>query len=173
MLGNPVRTLHRRQWVPRSLDETFAFFERPENLALITPPDLEFRILTPPPIRMAPGLTIDYTVRVLGMRTRWRSLISEYDPPASFRDVQQIGPYRRWDHRHRFWSEEEGTVVEDLVAYELPLGPMGILVDRLIVRPRLEAIFDFRRARIAAFLGQSAERTRARHLDAVHVATAR
>lgn len=81
--------------------------------------------------------------------------------------MQQIGPYRSWDHRHRFWSEDDGTVIEDLVVYEVPLGPIGILVDRLIVRPRLEAIFEFRRARIAAFLGQSAEPTRALHVATV------
>jgi ligand-binding SRPBCC domain-containing protein len=102
MIWNPVRTLSRRQWVPRTLHETFEFFERPQNLARITPPWLGFRILTPEPIRMVRGLTLDYTVRVLGVRSHWRSLISEYDPPASFRDVQLIGPYRRWDHRHRF-----------------------------------------------------------------------
>jgi hypothetical protein len=62
MIWSPVRTLCRRQWVPRTLHETFEFFERPQNLARITPPWLGFRILTPEPIRMARGLTLDYTV---------------------------------------------------------------------------------------------------------------
>lgn len=101
---------------------------------------------------MARGLTIDYTVRVLGMRKRWRSLISEYDPPNSFRDVQVIGPYRRWDHHHRFWTEDGGTVIEDLVVYELPVEPLGSLLNRFVVLPRLEAIFDYRQAQIADFL---------------------
>jgi ligand-binding SRPBCC domain-containing protein len=138
--------------VPRALGETFEFFERPENLARITPPWLGFRILTPAPIRMARGLTIDYTVQVLGMPTRWRSLIGEYDPPHAFRDVQVIGPYRRWDHRHRFRSARGGTVIEDFVEYELPLGPLGLLLHGLVVRRQLDAIFDYRQARIAALL---------------------
>jgi ligand-binding SRPBCC domain-containing protein len=138
--------------VPRTLHATFEFFERPQNLARITPPWLGFRILTPEPIRMVRGLTLDYTVRVLGVRSHWRSLISEYDPPASFRDVQLIGPYRRWDHRHRFWREAGGTLIEDFVVYELPLGPLGVLVDRLTVRRQLDAIFDYRRAQIEALL---------------------
>lgn len=152
MILRPVYTLHRKQWLPRRLHEIFEFFERPQNLPLITPPRLDFQILTPEPIAMARGLTIDYRVRVLGIPTHWRSLISEYDPPRSFRDVQVIGPYRLWDHRHRFWRENNGTVIDDFVVYEPPYGLLGALVHRLAIRSRLEAIFDFRRHRIEELL---------------------
>ena len=93
----------RRQWLLLGLGETFAFFAEPTNLPRITPPWLGFRILTPPPLVMSPGLTIDYRVRVMGWPVHWRSRISEYDPPRAFRDVQLVGPYRTWDHMHRFW----------------------------------------------------------------------
>ena len=149
----PVYTLLARQWVPRALDEVFAFFERPANLPLITPPWLGFRILTPEPIGMAPGLTIDYHVRVMGLPTHWRSRITEYDPPRGFRDVQVIGPYRLWDHRHRFWPEASGTAMEDFVVYEPPYGPLGALVHHLAIRRQLTAIFQFRRERIQTLLG--------------------
>jgi ligand-binding SRPBCC domain-containing protein len=150
---HPVYTLHTTQWVPRDLHDVFAFFERPGNLPRITPPWLGFRILTAEPIVMAAGLTIDYRVRVMGVPTRWRSLISEYDPPHAFRDVQLAGPYRRWDHHHRFRTESGGTTIEDLVVYEPPCGPLGMLVHRLAIRHQLAAIFQYRRDRIAALLG--------------------
>jgi ligand-binding SRPBCC domain-containing protein len=153
---HPVYSLFAQQWVPRPLGEVFTFFERPGNLPLITPPWLDFRVLTPEPIAMARGLTIDYRVRLMGRHTRWRSLISEYDPPRSFRDVQVVGPYRRWDHRHRFWSESGGTTIEDLVAYESPGGPLGALANRLAIRRQLTAIFEFRRHRITALFGADA-----------------
>ena len=152
----PVYTLMANQWVPRPLDDAFAFFERPANLPRITPPWLGFRILTPEPIGMAAGLTIDYRVRVMGLPTHWRSHISEYDPPHGFRDVQVIGPYRLWDHRHRFWPEAGGTTIEDLVVYQPPYGPLGMLVHRLTIRRQLTAIFEFRRDRIQALLGAGA-----------------
>ncbi len=152
MGARPIYTMHRRQWLPCGLHQTFGFFERPENLPRITPPWLQFRLLTPAPIVMRRGLTIDYHVRVLGMATHWRSAISEYDPPFWFRDEQVIGPYRLWDHRHRFWRENGGTVIEDFVVYEPPLGPIGALLDRLIIRRQLEDIFDFRREQIETLL---------------------
>jgi ligand-binding SRPBCC domain-containing protein len=147
------RTLQRQHWVPRRLDEVFAFFERPENLPLITPPWLGLRIVSPAPLTMRQGLVIDYRVRVLGWPTRWQSLIAEYDPPTSFRDVQAVGPYRRWDHWHRFRAEHGGTLIDDLVVYEPPLGPFGALLDRLAIRRQLAAIFDHRRRRIDHLLG--------------------
>jgi len=155
-LARAVRTLHRRQWVPHPIEAVFDFFEHPENLALITPPWLGLRLRTPGSLTMRAGLVIDYRVRVLGWMTRWQSLIADYDPPYSFRDVQVIGPYRRWDHRHRFRREEGGTAIEDLVVYEPPLGPLGGLLDVLVIRRQLAAIFEYRRQRIEALFGAGA-----------------
>ncbi len=149
-------TLHRRHWVPIPLADTFAFFARPENLARITPPWLGFRMRTAEPVTMAEGLLLDYIIRVLGIPLRWRSRIIEYNPPHGFRDVQVIGPYRRWDHRHRFWAETDGTVVEDRVEYALPFGLLGRLAHGLFVRRQLAAIFDYRHRQIEVLLAQRA-----------------
>lgn len=159
-LTRAVRALHRQQWVPRPLETAFDLFEHPENLTLITPPWLGLRLRTPGPLTMRAGLVIDYHVRVLGWTTRWRSLIAEYDPPYGFRDVQVIGPYRRWDHRHRFRREEGGTAIEDLVVYEPPLGPLGGLLDVFVIRRQLAAIFEYRRQRIEALFGAGAAASR-------------
>jgi ligand-binding SRPBCC domain-containing protein len=144
--------LERRQWLPLALERTFAFFAEPANLPRITPPWLGFRILTPLPVTMARGLRLDYRVRVLGVPVRWRSVINLYDPPRAFCDTQLLGPYRRWGHTHRFWAQDGGTVVHDRVVYEPPLGPLGTLLDAIMIRRQLAAIFDYRRERIAALL---------------------
>lgn len=152
-MARKVRSLHRRQWVPRALGDIFAFFERPENLSELTPSRLDLRVTTPGPLAMRAGLVIDYRVRVLGRSSRWQSLIADYNPPHFFRDIQVIGPYRRWDHRHWFRAEDGGTVIEDLVVYEPPLGPLGALLDALVIRRQLAAIFEYRRQRILARFG--------------------
>ena len=82
----------------------------------------------------------------------WRSRIEAYDPPHSFVDVQLRGPYRRWDHRHTFRAVDGGTQVIDEVEYELPFGPLGDLVHRLVVRNQLRHIFDYRAAVLATAL---------------------
>lgn len=141
--------LRREQIIPQPLVHVFAFFERPENLARITPPWLDFRILTPSPILMKRGTTIEYSIRVLGVKARWTSRITMYEPPHAFVDEQIEGPYSFWHHTHRFLEDASGTKVIDDVRYALPLGVLGVFVHRLMVKRQLEAIFTYRASVLA------------------------
>lgn len=137
--------LKREQIAPRPIDEVFAFFNQPENLAEITPRELGFQILTPTPIEMKRGALIDYTISILpGIRLHWRTLISAYDPPHRFVDEQLAGPYAFWHHTHTFEEVEGGTLIRDEVRYMLPFGWLGNQFGSLLVKSRLKAIFDHR-----------------------------
>lgn len=144
--------LHREQFIAKPLREVFAFFERPENLARITPPWMSFVTLTPSPVRMAEGSQIDYAIRLLGFRVRWTSVITAYEPPHRFEDKQLKGPYKSWVHRHEFMEKEGGTLVIDHVAYDVGYGIFGWLIDWLYVRWSLNKIFDFREQTITLLL---------------------
>lgn len=145
-----VHTLGREQVVPRPLDEVFAFFERPENLERITPDWMRMQFLTPAPIPMHAGSAIDYVVRVHRVPLRWTTLITEYDPPHRFVDVQLRGPYAFWHHTHTFEKTDGGTIIRDAVRYALPFGPMGEVAHALFVRRDLNAIFAYRERAIEA-----------------------
>jgi ligand-binding SRPBCC domain-containing protein len=145
--GLRYRRLERSQTVPVSLGRVFSFFEAPENLALITPPRLGFRVVSPTPVVMEEGKVIDYRIRLCGLPLRWRSLIASYEPPFGFVDEQLQGPYAHWRHTHRFESCLRGTLVTDEVVYALPAGLPSVLdamLHSLYVRPSLERIFDYR-----------------------------
>ena len=144
-----VFTLTTEQRIERPLTEVFAFFERPENLATITPPELGFEILTPTPIEMKLGALIDYSVRILGVRLHWRTIICDYQPPYRFVDSQLKGPYTFWYHTHTFEEVDGGTMIRDEVRYVVPFGWVGRLMNRLVIRRRLQGIFAFR-ARVIA-----------------------
>lgn len=142
----------REQVIPRPLEDVFAFFSDAANLQAITPPWLHFRIVTPRPIVMRPGTLIEYEIRWRVIRIRWVTEIRKWAPPHAFTDVQLKGPYRRWEHTHRFQAVPGGTCVTDEVHYALPLGPLGGLVHAIRVRRDLQAIFDYRALRIAEIL---------------------
>jgi uncharacterized protein YbjT (DUF2867 family)/ligand-binding SRPBCC domain-containing protein len=147
-----AHTLRSKLFVPRPLDETFEFFARPENLGRITPDSMGFDLRSLDR-EMRDGLEIEYRIKpVLGIAMTWRSRIQTYDPPRSFEDIQTKGPYKSWRHRHEFTAVDGGTLVEDEVTYQLPVGLLGNLANRLVVRHELEWIFNYRSAAIAAIL---------------------
>jgi ligand-binding SRPBCC domain-containing protein len=150
-----MQLLTSQQYVSAGLDEVFAFFGEPENLARITPPWLGFQILTPSPVKMRVGALIDNQISLGPFPTRWRTLITAYDPPQLFVDEQLIGPYSFWHHTHRFEATARGTTITDEIRYLLPFGPLGSLVHALFVRRQLKGIFDHRRRVIAEQFGQS------------------
>jgi ligand-binding SRPBCC domain-containing protein len=146
------QVLERSTWLPRPVDDTFAFFADASNLERITPPELRFRIVTPWPIEMRRGTLIEYRLALFGLPFSWRTEIGEWMPPHRFVDRQLAGPYRRWIHTHEFAAERGGTRMRDRVDYTLPLAPLG-LVALPLVRRQLERIFDFREQTIQRLLG--------------------
>ena len=146
-------TLRREQWIPRPLDEVFAFFSDAGNLEEITPSWLAFRILTRGPIHTAAGTRIQYRLSWHGIPMSWTTEIRQWKPPFRFADVQLGGPYRLWHHAHRFESKDGGTRMTDIVRYRLSFGIIGRAMHFLKVRGDVERIFDYRFQRIQEVFG--------------------
>ena len=138
-----VFTYNSELWLPRPLSEVFPFFAAAENLELLTPSFLNFRILTPKPIVMAAGTRIQYRIRIHGIPVHWESEITGWNPPYFFSDDQLRGPYRRWHHEHSFKERDGGTLVSDAVEYAVPGGSF---INRFFVAPDIRRIFAHRTA---------------------------
>lgn len=142
-------SLHRVadvQCLPISVDEAWSFFSNPRNLAVITPPDMAFEILHEIPDEMHPGLIIPYRVRPLfGIPLTWVTEITHVVDRRLFVDEQRFGPYRFWHHQHHFLEVPGGTEMRDIVHYDVGFGPLGDVVNALLVRDRVRGIFEFRR----------------------------
>ena len=136
------------QFIEKSQTEVFEFFSIAGNLNLITPRHLSFDILTPAHIKMQVGTIIDYRMKIYGIPVRWRTEISEWDPPNRFADNQVKGPYKKWYHTHSFQSRDNGTLMTDHVEYAVPGGFLAPLLNRLFVRRDVEKIFQYRNKKI-------------------------
>ena len=147
-----VHVLERAQRLEGPPEHVFPFFADAANLERITPPWLGFRVLSPR-VEMREGTLIEYRLRLHGVPVRWRTRIDLWDPPHRFVDRQLSGPYRLWHHTHTFEPDGAGgTLMRDVVRYALPLGPLGALAHRLLVRRDLARIFDFRHAEVPRLL---------------------
>lgn len=128
----------------------FAFFSEARNLDAITPPWVRFRMVTAGPVEMKAGALIDYKLRVRGFPIRWRTKITEWNPPVRFVDEQLRGPYRLWIHEHEFESRDGGTLVRDRVRYAVAFD---FLVHNLFVRRDVARIFAYRTENLLRRLG--------------------
>lgn len=141
--------------LPIDRAEAWAFFSDPRNLAAITPPDMGFEITSELPERVYPGLIVTYRVRPLArIPVTWVTEITHVAEGERFVDAQRMGPYRLWHHQHHFRDVAGGTEVRDIVHYSVLPGPLGSLVNRAVVRGRLQAIFNFRQGMLEQRFGK-------------------
>jgi ligand-binding SRPBCC domain-containing protein len=143
--------LHAEQLLPVDIETAWAFFSSPNNLALITPPEMGFITLTPVTDgqEIYTGMLIEYTVKPLfGIPLHWQTEIRKVEKPHFFTDAQLKGPYRLWEHTHTFTETDNGVLMKDEVKYQLPFGPLGNVTHALLVRKKLAALFRYRKAAI-------------------------
>lgn len=135
------------QFLPISIRKAWDFFSSPKNLSVITPPEMDFKILTQLDDKeIYNGMLIDYTVKPLfGIPMHWQTMIIDVKPLDVFADTQLKGPYKLWHHTHTFIEKDGGVLMTDIVNYELPFGILGDWVHSLIVRKKIESIFAYRK----------------------------
>jgi len=107
----------RRTRVAAPLSEVWDFHSRVSGLEALTPGWMNLRVESvtgpdgdPDPGILEPGSRIDASMRPFGVapRQRWTSVITAREREAGsayFRDEMEGGPFRRWEHTHRFFAD--------------------------------------------------------------------
>ncbi len=133
------------QFVNEPLDKVFSFFSNADNLEQITPPAFGFKVISKSTPTMAVGTLINYKLWLDGIiPMRWQTLITVWEPPYKFADLQKKGPYKKWHHTHTFEPLGSGVLMRDQVDYSLPLGLVGLWVAGWKVRRDIHKIFNYR-----------------------------
>jgi ligand-binding SRPBCC domain-containing protein len=149
-----IYQLHTVQKLPISLEEAWNFFSSPANLKVITPSYMGFDIISGGDRPMFAGQIIQYIVTpVAGIKTKWVTEITHVKEPYYFVDEQRFGPYALWHHKHFLREIDGGVEMEDIIDYKLPFGIIGQAVHPLMVKPKLEEIFNFRRKKLIELFG--------------------
>lgn len=150
-----VYLLERAQRLEISPAKAWEFFSNPANLSLITPSKMQFEITSELPKRMYAGQIITYTVRpMMNLKVNWVTEITQVREPEFFCDSQLLGPYRLWNHQHHFIPIAGGIEMRDIIHYAIPFGWIGRLANAMVVRKKLEYIFDYRKKYLAEKFGE-------------------
>lgn len=149
-----IYTLHKKQKLPITVNQAWEFLSSPENLKTITPDYMGFNILSGADRPMFPGQIIQYIVTpVLGIKTKWVTEITHVMDKQYFVDEQRFGPYALWHHKHFIKEIEGGVEMEDIIDYKVPFAWLGQLVHPILVKPKLEEIFNYRTTKLEELFG--------------------
>jgi len=133
------------QKLPININEAWDFFSNPNNLSVITPEWLNFKVTSKLPDKMYPGMIIIYKVHpVLGIPNTWVTEITHVKEPFYFVDEQRFGPYKLWHHQHHFKEIDNGVEMSDIITYALPFDPLSRPLNSLLVEKKVKEIFKYR-----------------------------
>ena len=150
-----IYTLHKKQKLPITVELAWEFLSSPKNLKTITPDYMGFNILAGADRPMYPGQIIQYSVTpVLGIKTKWVTEITHVRDNEYFVDEQRFGPYALWHHKHFIKAIEGGVEMEDIIDYKVPMGILGQLAHPILVKPKLEEIFNYRTKKLEELFGK-------------------
>jgi len=138
-------------------EAVFDWHERSGALERLTPPWGEVEVL-----RREGGIRdggeVVLRVHRGPVSFKWELRHRDYEHGRQFRDEQVSGPLKSWAHTHRFSARPGGgTIMEDEIELEPPLGPAGAALGPAFIRTELERLFRFRHRRLFTDLARHAE----------------
>ena len=149
-----VNKLYYSQKLPISLDEAWDFLSSPNNLKLITPKSMNFKIIDWDKKKAYPGQIIQYTVSpVFGIKIKWVTEITQVKKNNYFIDEQRFGPYSFWHHKHFIKEIDNGILMNDIIHYKIPFGFIGIILNKVYIKNKLSKIFKYRESKLNKIFG--------------------
>lgn len=136
----------KEQFFNQPKEVLWEFISSPSNLKTITPDYMGFDIISKDlPEKMYQGMIIAYKVSpLLGIKTTWVTEITHVQDGEYFVDEQRVGPYKLWHHQHFLQAKDGGTLMTDIVSYQPPFGILGNIANKMIIKKKLEEIFQYR-----------------------------
>lgn len=148
--------LFNQQFLPISISTAWAFFSNPKNLQSITPEELDFKITSIDIENAYAGQIITYSIKLNKIvKMNWVTEITHLEKEDYFVDEQRFGPYKMWNHLHKFESVEGGVLMTDVIHFKLPIRLFSSLGYKLYVKGNLKQIFSYRTKQLETLFNQS------------------
>lgn len=153
-----MKIFTRISHLPVPVARVFAWHARDGAIQRLTPPWARMALTWRQGSGVDKGVKVGFDLRVLGIPMVWEAEHVDFCHNRMFRDRQVKGPFSRWEHTHLFFPEgPQGSVMKDLVAYQLPLGRVSAPFYGF-ARKELSRMFDYRHRILAHDLVHYADR---------------
>ena len=151
-----IYTLKSEQIISSTLEQVWEFFTLPQNLESISPKNMKFSITNQPGFTTYLGQIITYKIEIFPLvDSNWVTEITHFKEKEFFVDEQRFGPYKFWHHKHFFKAVDGGVEMEDIVHYKVPFGFLGKLLHPILVKPKLDEIFRYRKQKLITLFGDT------------------
>lgn len=151
-----ARTEHylARSPMPATARELFDWHSRPGAFERLNPPFDPVSVVEPSQ-GITKGARTVVRVHVGPFSRRWVAVHTAYQDGVSFSDTQVSGPFALFEQTHRMVpAGPDRSLLEDDIRYRLPLGWLGALGGGRLARSKLESLFAYRHALLAADLAR-------------------
>lgn len=104
------------------------------------------------------GDTVTWEAVHLGIKQRLTAKVIYMEKPHKFIDVMVKGAFQSFTHTHEFIEETTGTIMIDTFEYKSPLGPLGVITDKLFLEKYMQR-FIISRAKELKGIAEKMERS--------------
>jgi ligand-binding SRPBCC domain-containing protein len=94
------------------------------------------------------GETVTWRGRHFGILVKHTSQITAFEYPVHFQDAMVRGMFRTFCHDHYFEAHSLHTRMRDVMIFEAPLGPLGKLVEKIVLDGHMRKLLQKRNQHI-------------------------
>lgn len=148
-----MKTFRSSFVVDAPIDKVWDFYTDLHHLEVITPKEIDFKIIESTGDQITQGQTAWLSGKLLTQIT-WKTKITSCKP-YTYVDEMSEGLFKHWKHTHVFQKiTENQTRITDEIKFELPYGYIGKLFERY-AQDRLGKIFAYRQSATIKALSSS------------------
>jgi ligand-binding SRPBCC domain-containing protein len=142
-----LRSLTEKLELNASIDKVFPYFTDTDQIAKNLPPSTKIQILQRTSKTLSQGVSISFRAKLMGFPIHWRSYVHSFSVNRHIAYMWQKNRFfTSWEHDYYFEPiSNNKTRVTECIIYRLPCGPLGLLVDQILIRPFLLRTFVYRR----------------------------
>ncbi|PWU81288.1 MAG: cyclase [Candidatus Nitrosopolaris wilkensis] len=149
-----MTTISKSMEINSPVSEVFTYFARPEHMADQFPENMGLNII---PIEVKNGFGVGTIFRISGdfdgKKLEWDCETIDYIPHRKIVAKMIEGPFKEWQILVEFAEvNEKRTMTSIRVDYEMPMGPLGGLIDKVRLKKVAERGIENGLYRVKALL---------------------